>query len=86
MDVRHEHWKKRSSQFELFLLSFFWLGYQFFLTSLSVFVLPNEVAQITNDSFKGTGLGILMAVGFGVNMVCNPLFGALSDNYQGCCY
>eukprot|EP01126_Amoeba_proteus_P009327 TRINITY_DN1353_c0_g1_i15.p1 TRINITY_DN1353_c0_g1~~TRINITY_DN1353_c0_g1_i15.p1 ORF type:complete len:424 (-),score=64.27 TRINITY_DN1353_c0_g1_i15:1077-2258(-) len=83
MDVRHEHLKKRSSHVQLFLLSIFWLGYQFFLTSTSILVVPNEIERITDADFKATALGIVISLGSLINAIFNPVFGSLSDQYNG---
>jgi hypothetical protein len=99
MDVRHEHTKIHLGKLQHIFISCFWLGFQFFISSVTMFILPVAIGKMTTGESKGVVLGGSMriiafrfsilnsfsalAVGAIVNMISSPLFGAFSDGYQG---
>jgi hypothetical protein len=58
MDVRFEHSKIQLGKFQHLFLSSFWLGYQFFISAVTMIIIPVEVAKVISPDYRSFALGI----------------------------
>jgi MFS family permease len=62
-----------------FILSCFWLAYNFEWGALIPVVLPSQIAAIVGDARKELYNGLIPSIGAALSLVATPIAGALSD-------
>ncbi len=74
--------RARLSRFQQAMLSLYWFATSAHWAAILSILLPRQALAIGGDEFKGSTLGVILALGAIVSMVVAPLFGALSDRIR----
>ena len=72
--------RPRMSAWQQAALSLYWFAINAHWTAILITLLPLQAEQIGAAEFKGTTLGLILAIGAFVSMIVAPLFGAWSDH------
>lgn len=72
--------RPRMSGWQQAALSLYWFATNAHWTAILITLLPLQAEQIGGAEFKGTTIGLILAIGAFVSMVVAPLFGAWSDH------
>jgi MFS family permease len=74
--------RRRVAQYELVLMSLYWVAIGYLWTSLGALILPELVQHLVGRAHKGTALSVLEGIGTVMAVVWQPVAGSISDRWR----